>query len=68
MISEGSCDTEDWGNDADNSPLLQRNKLHFKIYSNRKLAMYQIDYFSIQFETTPPPQKKNKKKTNKHYL
>ncbi len=36
MISEGSCDTEDWRNDAENSALHHRNKLHFKIYSNRK--------------------------------
>ncbi len=36
MISEGSCDTEDWSNDAENSALRRRNKLHFKIYSNRK--------------------------------
>ncbi len=27
MISEGSCDTEDWRNDAEKSALLQRNKL-----------------------------------------
>jgi len=27
LISEGSCDTEDWSNDA----LHHRNKLHFKI-------------------------------------
>jgi len=26
MISEGSCDTEDWSNDAENSALLHRNK------------------------------------------
>jgi len=32
MISEGPCDTEDWSNDAEN----HRNKLHFKIYSDRK--------------------------------
>ncbi len=25
MISEGSCDTEDWSNDAENSALLYRN-------------------------------------------
>ncbi len=25
MISEGSCDTEDWSNDAENSSLLHRN-------------------------------------------
>ncbi len=36
MISEGSCDTEDWSNDAENSALNHRNKLHFHICSNRK--------------------------------
>ncbi len=36
MISEGSCDTEDWRNDAENSALHHRNKLLFKIYSKRK--------------------------------
>ncbi len=30
IISEGSCDTEDWSNDAKNSALHHRNKLHFK--------------------------------------
>ncbi len=29
MISEGSHDTEDWSNDAENSALHHRNKLHF---------------------------------------
>ncbi len=32
MISEGSRDTEDWSNDAENSALHHMNKLHFKIY------------------------------------
>ncbi len=32
MISEGSCDTEDWSNDAENSALRHRNKLYFKVY------------------------------------
>ncbi len=36
MISEGSCDTEDWSNDAENSALHHKNKLHFKTHSNRK--------------------------------
>ncbi len=36
MISEESCDTEDWSNDAENSALHDRNKLLFKIYYNRK--------------------------------
>jgi len=34
MISEGSCDTEDWSNDAENSALHHRNKCilnYFKI-------------------------------------
>ncbi len=29
MISEISCDTEDWSNDAENSALHERNKLLF---------------------------------------
>jgi len=29
MISEGSCDTEDWSNDAENSAWHHKNKLHF---------------------------------------
>jgi len=36
MISEGSCDTEDWSNDAEKSVLHHRNKLHFKTYSDGK--------------------------------
>jgi len=32
MISEGSCDTEDWSNDAENSVLHHNNKLQLKIY------------------------------------
>ncbi len=31
MISEGSRDTENWSNDAENSALRHRNTLHFKI-------------------------------------
>ncbi len=30
MISEESCDTEDWSNDAENSALRHRNNLYFK--------------------------------------
>ncbi len=36
MISEGSHDTEDWDNDAENSALYNKNKLHLNIYYNRK--------------------------------
>jgi len=44
MIAEWSCDAEDWS-DAKNSALwAHRNKLHFRIYSNRNklLRMYNI--------------------------
>ncbi len=30
MISEGSCDTDNWRKDAENSVLLHRNKFNFK--------------------------------------
>ncbi len=45
MISEGSCDTEDWSNDAENTALHHRNKLHLKIYYNRK-QFFKIEFFS----------------------
>ncbi len=32
MVSEGSCDTEDWSNDAENSALHHRNKLYILKY------------------------------------
>ncbi len=32
MNSEGSCDTEDWSDDAENSALHGRNKFYFKVY------------------------------------
>ncbi len=31
ITSEGSCDSEDWSNDAENSALHHKNKLHVKI-------------------------------------
>ncbi len=33
MISEISCDTEDWSNNAENSALHQRNKLKLSLIS-----------------------------------
>jgi len=36
IISEGSCDTDNWSNEAENSALpSEEYKLHFKTYSNR---------------------------------
>ncbi len=32
MISDGSCDAEDWSNDAENAAFRQRNKLQIKTY------------------------------------
>jgi len=32
VISEGSCETEYWGNYTENSALLYGNKLHFTIH------------------------------------
>jgi len=46
MISEGSCDTEDWSNNADSIMLdlsfAIRNKYNLKIYSNRKKKVFKI--------------------------
>ncbi len=36
MISDESCDNEDWNNDVQNSALHHRNTLYFKVYYNRK--------------------------------
>ncbi len=36
MISEGSCDTEDWSNAAENIALITGINYIFNIYSNRK--------------------------------
>ncbi len=47
MISEGSCDTEDWSNDAENSAAHHRNKLHFTIYSNRKKIFHNFTVFTV---------------------
>ncbi len=47
MISEGSCDTEDWSNDAENTAAHHRNKLHFTIYSHGKQKTKKITYLEI---------------------
>ncbi len=46
MVSEGSCDTEDWSNDAENSAFRHKNKLYFKVYSNRKLIIKVVILFN----------------------
>ncbi len=49
MISEGSCDTEDWSNDDENTALHHSNKLHFKIHSNKKLFKIEIIFHNVTF-------------------
>ncbi len=53
MSSEGSCDTEDWSDDAENTALRHRNKLYFKIYENWlfwiKIILHNITVFTIFF-------------------
>ncbi len=39
FTTEGSCDAEDWRNDAENSALHCWNKLHFKAYSRKKQVL-----------------------------
>ncbi len=39
--------SEDWSNDAENSALHHRNKLHVKIYYNRKQLFEIIIIFDI---------------------
>ena len=46
MISEGSCDTEDWSNDADNSALHHRNKLYFKVFKKQKTIILNCNNIS----------------------
>ncbi len=42
-----SCGTEDWSNDAENTALHHRNKLHFTIYYNRNSYFKLQKYFTI---------------------
>jgi len=39
MISEGSCYTEDWSNDAENSALITGNTFNLTIYLDRRLLI-----------------------------
>jgi len=47
LFFEGSCDTEDWSNDADNSALPSQEEIPciITIYSNRKLSYYILRIF-----------------------
>ncbi len=45
MIFQRSRDTEDWSNAAKNSALHHKNKLCYKIYSNRKQLFESVIIF-----------------------
>jgi len=49
MISDGSCDTEDWSNDAENSALI--TGIHYILKSTYKTTA--IDKTSIAVTTSP---------------
>ncbi len=55
MISKGSCDTEDWSNDAKNSALPHRNKLYLYKFQFRKqlfhivIIFHNITVFTVFF-------------------
>ncbi len=49
MISEGSCDTEDWSNDAENTALITAIN-YIVLYSDRKhLFEFVIFFHNITF-------------------
>ncbi len=44
MISEVSCDTEDWSNDHEKSALLHMNKFYLKVHYNR-ICCFKLQYY-----------------------
>jgi len=49
MISQGLWDTADWSNDAEDSTLHVRNKLHFKMYYIGKQLFYHCNMSQYYF-------------------
>ena len=48
MISEGSCDTEDWSNDAGNSALpTQEKKIILKYIADIVILFHSITVFTV---------------------
>ncbi len=72
IISEGSCDTEAWSNNAENSALHQRNKLHFKILKKKIIVKgnntLQNYCFSINAALVSIRDSLKNKQTNKKIL
>jgi len=53
MIFEGSCDTEDWSNDPENSAFHHRNKFNFQIFSNRYFNNISLYFWHFNHLTDP---------------
>jgi len=49
VISEGSCDSEDWSDD-DKFSFDHRNKLHFTLYWHQKQIIYITKIFYCIFD------------------
>ncbi len=47
MISEGSCDTEDWSNDAENSALNKREKNRTSKYIETELIILKLLFKTV---------------------
>ncbi len=58
MISEGSCDTEDWSNDAENSALITEINYILRYiqiknsYLNFFIIFHNITVFSVSFQSS----------------
>ncbi len=52
MISEGSCDTEDWSNDAENSAL--HHKLYY-IFDKTNVVLISINTFQKHYRILLTP-------------
>jgi len=47
MISQGSCDTEDWSNDAENLALPSQEQITFLIYLLFYIKFHNITVFTV---------------------
>ncbi len=49
MTSEGSCDTEDWGNDAENSAFIQHIQIENTLILNYKISQNYSFFIKFYF-------------------
>ncbi len=51
MISEGSCDTEDWSNDADNTAILYSNVISLNYYFTvKKNYLVTPNFWTVMYD------------------